>query len=493
MVTSLFNKSTHPLGTVKPLQSLIHWLRQDIQGFLTALVPAGSAKKGLHTYRINRPDGQKRIHLRFEEDGSGVLFDNVTHVIHLNPTAASMAKMALDGLSPEQSLARLMRIFRNVTRDRVLPELNQMYEIVEILRDSDNGCPVCDCSFINQRPVFTKQVSAPYKVDLALTYKCNNRCSHCYNDEARREMTPLDVSDWFKVLDKLACIGVPHIIFTGGEPTLYSQLARVIEYSDRLGQITGLNTNGRRLADAHFVEEIANAGLNHVQITLESCKPEVHNCITGQDSFQETVKGIENSLATPLHAITNTTLTRKNIHHVDGIIDFLHDIGIRTFAMNGMIYSGKGCTSADAVPVEELQPVLAHVRNKAMELGMQFLWYTPTEYCQMSPLELGIGFKRCNAGEYSMCVEPNGNVLPCQSFYVAAGNILRDEWKEIWNSDLFLSFRNRVEDPAGSRLPEKCWHCPQLDVCGGGCRLEREAKEKVNAELQQSKFNCVII
>jgi len=493
VVISRFPKNHHPGRKRNPFQGFIHWIRRDIKGFLSAFIPAGSAKKGLRTYRINRPDGTKRIHLRFEEDGSGVLFDNVTHVIHLNPTAASMAKMALDGLSPKQSLARLMRIFRNVTRDQILPELNQMYEIVEILRDSDNGCPVCDCSFINQRPVFTKQVSAPYKVDLALTYKCNNRCSHCYNDEARREMTSLDASDWFKVLDKLAYIGVPHIIFTGGEPTLYSQLARVIEYSDRLGQITGLNTNGRRLADAHFVEELANAGLNHVQITLESCKPEVHNCITGQDSFHETVKGIENSLTTSLHTITNTTLTRKNIHHVDEIIDFLHDIGIRTFAMNGMIYSGKGCTSRDAVAVEELHPILTHVRSKAMERGMQFLWYTPTEYCQMSPLELGIGYKRCNAGEYSMCVEPNGNVLPCQSFYVSAGNILRDEWERIWNSDLFLSFRNRTEDPAGSGLPEKCWHCPQLEVCGGGCRLEREAKERANAELQQSKFNCVTI
>jgi len=230
-----------------------------------------------------------------------------------------------------------------------------------------------------------------------------------------------------------------------------------------------------------------------VQITLESCKPEVHNCITDQDSFHETAKGIENSLTTSLYTITNTTLTRKNIHHIDEIIDFLHDIGIRTFAMNGMIYSGKGCTSRDAVAVEELHPILTHVRSKAMELGMQFLWYTPTEYCQMSPLELGIGCKRCNAGDYSMCIEPNGNVLPCQSFYVSAGNILTDEWKRIWNSDLFLSFRHRTEDPAGSGLPEKCWHCPQLDVCGGGCRLEREAKERANAELQQSKLNCVTI
>jgi radical SAM protein with 4Fe4S-binding SPASM domain len=464
--------------TGNPLRSFASWVQRDIQAFLAVLRPAASIKKGLRAYKISRPDGHKTIHLRIEEEGSGVLFDNLSHVIHLNPTASLMAKMMLDGLSPQQSLARLMRVFRNVAKDQLLSELNKIYKMIERLRVPNNGCPVFDCSFVTQMPIFTKKINAPYKVDLALTYKCNNNCSHCYNDTARRRIASLDASDWHKILDTLASIGVPHIIFTGGEPTLYPQLLQLIKYADRLGQITGLNTNGRRLADAHFVDELAGAGLNHVQITLESCRPEVHNSITGQSAFHETVQGIENCLSTSLHTITNTTLTRQNVHHVHDIMDFLHHLGIRTFAMNGMIHSGKGRAHPDALSANELQSILIRVREKAMDLGMQFLWYTPTEYCQMSPLDLGIGCKRCNAGEYSMCIEPNGNVLPCQSFYVPAGNILTDEWKTIWNSELFLTFRNRTEDPAGSGLPEKCWHCPQLDVCGGGCRLEREAERE---------------
>jgi radical SAM protein with 4Fe4S-binding SPASM domain len=108
---------------------------------------------------------------------------------------------------------------------------------------------------------------------------------------------------------------------------------------------------------------------------------------------------------------------------------------------------------------------------------MRFLWYTPTEYCRMNPVELEIGAKRCNAAEYSICVEPNGDVLPCQSFYVSAGNILRDPWEKIWNSELFRSFRERELDPRWAGLPEKCWECPDLPLCGGGCRIEREARD----------------
>jgi radical SAM protein with 4Fe4S-binding SPASM domain len=170
---------------------------------------------------------------------------------------------------------------------------------------------------------------------------------------------------------------------------------------------------------------------------------------------------------------------RTNMDHVEEIVGFLHELGLRTFAMNGMIYSGGGFAHPNAIPEEEMPALLLRVRAAAEALGMRFLWYTPTEYCRLSPVELEIGAKRCNAGEYSICVEPNGDVLPCQSYYVAAGNILRDPWDDIWRSELFRSFRDREADPRWAGLPEKCWDCPDLPLCGGGCRIEREARQGV--------------
>jgi radical SAM protein with 4Fe4S-binding SPASM domain len=111
-------------------------------------------------------------------------------------------------------------------------------------------------------------------------------------------------------------------------------------------------------------------------------------------------------------------------------------------------------------------------------------------YCRLSPVELEIGAKRCNAGEYSMCVEPNGDVLPCQSYYVAAGNLLKDPWESIWDSELFLGFRDRELDPAASGLPEMCWECPDLPLCGGGCRIEREAQQGVRVAGSCSSGGC---
>ena len=62
-------------------------------------------------------------------------------------------------------------------------------------------------------------------MDLALTYRCNNDCAHCYN--ARPRNSPeLTTAEWKKILDRLWELGIPHVVFTGGEPTLRERPAR---------------------------------------------------------------------------------------------------------------------------------------------------------------------------------------------------------------------------------------------------------------------------
>jgi radical SAM protein with 4Fe4S-binding SPASM domain len=461
-------------------------LRRDVQG-LWALVRAQSAlRPRLLTYYVIPPGGSRRIHLRIASDGSGVLIVDATDAVHLNPTATIMVKLALDGWSRDQVVSALNSRFEGINNSEVYRHVDRMYALVHHLSTSTGACHTCGLDAVRP-PLFSTPVTAPYKADLALTYGCNNACRHCYNRvESTSPTLPLgegkgegaSVQQWKKILQKLTIIGVPHVIFTGGEPTLYPDLCDLIRAAEHLGLITGLNTNGRRLADRAFADSLISAGLSHVQITLESCRVDVHNAMTAAESFEETCRGITNAIATGLHVITNTTLTRRNVDHALETVAFLDRLGIKTFAMNGMIFSGRGLRNNDAVAVEELKSVLAAVRDRANALGMRFLWYTPTDYCRLSPLELELGPRRCNAGEYSMCIEPNGDVLPCQSYYVVAGNILRDPWQRIWQSDLFRSFRNRVRDPQACGLPEDCWRCPDLSLCGGGCRLERGARDK---------------
>ncbi|MCA9980013.1 MAG: radical SAM protein [Anaerolineales bacterium] len=453
-------------------------IKQDVNALRGRFTAVETPAPGLYTYRITPNGRHVRIHLRIEPDGAGVLFIDVTDVIHLNPTAASMAKFALDDVPLATARARFLGTFQ-ANRQQVEQELLGIYDMVDTLRHPDSDCMTCALGGLDRHPLFSTRARAPYKADLALTYGCNNECPHCYNEPDRFDMPSLPKEEWFKVLDTLSTVGVPHIIFTGGEATLHPDLPEIINYADTLGMVCGLNTNARKIAHTPYMETLAHSGLNHVQVTLASHEADVHNAMMGAKSFKQTVKGIKSALRTNVHVITNTTLMRGNMGRIEETIDFLYDLGIRTFAMNGMIYSGGGFADPNAIPEEEMPPLLVRIRDHAKDKGMRFLWYTPTEYCRMSPVELEIGAKRCNAGEYSICVEPNGDVLPCQSFYVSAGNITRDPWEKIWDGQLFRSFREREDDPKWAGLPEKCWECPDLPLCGGGCRIEREARDGV--------------
>ncbi len=466
------------------MRILNRWWDQLREALRVFLAPTDAGPEpGLYTFPIDLEGGRRRIHLRLEPDGAGVLFIDVNDVIHLNRTAAQMAKLALDRVPVADAERRVRRRFRDAPGPKLKEDLAEVYTMVDQLRNPNGGCPTCALADrLAFKPVFSTPVSAPFKADLALTYACNNACAHCYNEPGRFEMESLGVEGWRQVLDKLAEIGVPHVILTGGEPTLHPDLPAIVRYADGLGQIVGMNSNGRKLADPRLVETLAEAGLNHVQITLESCRAEVHDGMVGREgAFDQTVAGIQQALAGGIHTITNTTLTQQNAGHALDIIAFLDDLGLRTFAMNGIIHAGGGYNTPEAIPADQMVALLAAVRDEAAARGMRFLWYTVTEYCQLSPLALDLQPKRCNAAEYSICIEPNGDVLPCQSYYVAAGNIRTDPWSEIWNSDLFLSFRDRERDPESAGLPEACWGCPDLEVCGGGCRLEREARAGIRA------------
>ncbi len=136
-------------------------------------------------------------------------------------------------------------------------------------------------------------------MDLALTYRCNNDCAHCYTPACAiiPSWTPPSGN---RSSDRLWDDGIPHIIFTGGEPTLREDLPELIAYAESKGQITGINTNGRRLRDKQYVQQLVDAGLDHVQITLESHDAGIHDrMVCAQGAWQQPWPGCATSSPYP--------------------------------------------------------------------------------------------------------------------------------------------------------------------------------------------------
>lgn len=417
-------------------------------------------------YHFHREDGagKTRIHLRLDTQGNGTLIVNADRVLHLNPTAGFMALMILEGRT-DAEISRTAAHRYRIGRGQIEKDLSAFRLQLDELVRPDGPCPIHDMGLETDMP-FSARPSAPYRMDLALTYRCNNDCSHCYNAR-ERDFPEVATEHWKQILDRLWELGIPHIVFTGGEPTLRSDLPELIAHAESLGQITGLNTNGRRLADDRFVRTLVDAGLDHVQITLESSVEDVHTeMVRSNGAFRQTVQGLQNALASPLFVMTNTTMLRTNLKTLPDTLDFLADLGVPTIGLNALIYSGHGLTVGTGLEEGELTPLLETATAKTAARGQRLIWYTPTQYCQYDPTLHALGVKGCTAALYSMCIEPNGDVLPCQSYYQSLGNVLDDSWDAIWNHQLSVQLRERRS------LPDKCTNCSLLPACGGGCPLQ---------------------
>jgi radical SAM protein with 4Fe4S-binding SPASM domain len=206
--------------------------------------------------------------------------------------------------------------------------------------------------------------------------------------------------------------------------------------------------------------------LDHVQITLESHDPAVHDQMVNQaGAWDQTVQGIQNALASSLFVMTNTTMLQNNRNSLRETVDFLGQLGVSTIGLNALIYAGRGKDVGTGLREEELTPLLKMAQEQTRQQEQKLIWYTPTQYCHFNPLEMDLGVKGCTAALYNMCIEPDGGVIPCQSYYHQLGNLLKDPWESIWEHDLAIQLRER------KYIPGECQTCSLLEECGAGCPL----------------------
>ena len=421
-------------------------------------------EKGVHKYDGKGEFARHRFHLRVDSEMKGILLIDASGIIFLNGTAVDYIRLVLEGRGDMQAARYIQRRYKNVDKSAAIEHYHQV-------RDQLLGFIKGEHEIINiigsDRPnIGLDDFPAPYRMDLALTYSCQNQCEHCYNEP--REMKELTLEEWKTVISKLWKLGVPHIVFTGGEPTLFEGLDELVAKSEEFGQVTGLVSNGRRLGEPGYLRELVKVGLDHVQITLLSHRESLHDELVGEPgAWKETIEGLKVALLEDLYVSTNTTIMRRNLDDIEETMRFLISLGVRHIAFNGIIRSGKGLET-EGITYSELTTVMTRLKAIAEESGVKVIWYTPTPYHEFNPVNFGLGIKQCTACSLNMAIEPDGAVLPCQSYYRPLGNILTDPWEKIWNDELCKGIRER------RYLDGECLECGMRDVCGGGCPLARE-------------------
>jgi radical SAM protein with 4Fe4S-binding SPASM domain len=427
---------------------------------------------GRFSYRGKDKFAGMSLQLRVEPSGQGVMVINGNNVLHLNHTATAFAYFFMQGLPKADAVKKIRRMYRVNSKD-AQSDYEKLVYTISTLAQTQKIDPVSFLEIAKEEP-FSHQYSAPLRMDMALTFRCQNDCVHCYAG-GPHETPELSTDQWKQAIDKLSDIGVLILTFTGGEPTLREDLPELLLYAQKKGIVTGLISNGRKLKDEDYVKLLEKSGLDFVQITLESHKPQVHDKITGaKGSWKETIAGIKNAAKSQVYVSTNTTLNKQNAADFLTTIDFIKSLDVNAFGCNSLIYSGKAPDASQefALSTDDLKNLLPQIQDKAQLLQLKFLWYTPTQYCNFDPVQLGLGIKSCTAALVNACVGPNGDVYPCQSYFESLGNILTDPWEKIWSNPLAVKLRSR------GYIEEKCKDCSQLQVCGGGCPLELQNKEQ---------------
>lgn len=438
--------------------------------------PEQGPKEGAYKFDGKDEFSHHRFHLRVDNEGRGVLIIDASKLVFLNGTALDYAKCVLEGRGEKHAVRYMRRRYRGLDKATALRHFNSVrVQLREYLKGDIGTIQVMGSESLTAG---ADKLRAPYRMDLALTYRCQNDCGHCYNEQ--KDKKELTAEQWESVLDKLWSIGVPHVVFTGGEPTLYEHLDDLVRKSEDLGQVTGLITNGRSLRQQGYLKNLVSIGLDHVQITVLSHRESIHDELAGcQGAWKETMEGLKTALGEDLYVSTNTTIMRSNFDDIEETMRFLVGLGVKNIAFNSIIRSGKG-EDAVGVDYDELKTLLLRLKGIERESGINMIWYSPTPYCEFNPINFGLGIKQCTACAINMAVEPDGTVLPCQSYYEPLGNILTDPWDKIWDHELCKSIRER------KYLDGKCVDCKIANVCGGGCPLSKDHGDYVCLDRHSS-------
>jgi hypothetical protein len=372
--------------------------------FRRIFTPIHPVPPGIYHYQAPPDDPRNyRIHLRIEPDGSGVLILNASTILHLNQTAAEYAYYFVQNTAPDL-VARKITSHYQVNKEQAIQDYRDLADRLQSLIETPDLDPVTFMDFERQMP-YSGHITAPYRLDCALTYRLDEAAPGAAPVE--RVKRELSTEEWKRILDTAWMVGIPHVVFTGGEPTLRPDLSELIAHAEANSQVAGLISDGLRLADAGFLDQLLSTGLDHLMMIFQPEKPAAWEALS-------------NALGKDLYIAVHLTLTSENASQIPGLLKKLKETGVVAISLSA------------SEPA--LNDVLQSTRERLASMDLELVWNLPTPYSALHPIALEtkmIGLPE-GAGRAWLYIEPDGDVLPAQGVNRVLGNMLNDPWDKIW-------------------------------------------------------------
>jgi pyrroloquinoline quinone biosynthesis protein E len=313
----------------------------------------------------------------------------------------------------------------------------------------------------------------PFTLIAELSYQCPLHCPYCSNPVdigGKRYRSELETEHWIATFRQARELGVLQLALTGGEPMLRRDLVALCAGARDAGLYSSLITAGT-LFTRERAEALKAAGLDHVQISIQSPDAQDNDRIAGNRSFEKKIAAAQLVRELDFPLTINCVLHRQNLDRIEEVLDLALELGAQRLELANTQYYGWAVANQEALlpSWEQLRRGEEAVQRFRKRVGpkVDVLWVLPDFYEELPKPCMG------GWGTTAMVIAPNGDVLPCQAastipeleFANVRGHSLEWIWSE---SDAFTRFRGT------DWMQEPCRTCPlgRQEVDWGGCRCQ---------------------
>lgn len=318
----------------------------------------------------------------------------------------------------------------------------------------------------------------PLSVQLDLTYRCNERCVHCYLDhDDHGEMTTAEIKH---LLDEMADAGVFILTLSGGEIFLRKDLFEILEYARLERQFcVKLKTNAIMIHERE-AKRIREIGVESIQISIYSHRPEGHDAITlVKGSLKRSLDAARFLKSQGLRVIFANVLMVQNLQDYPGVRTLAEEMGVESTLDPTVTPMMDGNRSVLKMGVN--QDALRQVFRDEALVG------DAEEFCSIAAPadESALSALPCSAGHTTCYVSPYGDVFPCVQFPLPTGNVRRERFLDIWRDS------ERMKEVRSIRLKDlttcsSCSHVGNCSRCPGLAFMEGNMRGPSSQDCEKS-------
>jgi radical SAM protein with 4Fe4S-binding SPASM domain len=414
----------------------------------TALTVAG-IPVGVYPYQRTNAGRTARFHLRVDPSGNGLLLANAKSVVRLHPSGVVLTKGLLDGQDDAALLGQIEKVFRGVSADHARADLLHLRELIARLESPGDSFPLFstdDVSFAPENVPLERPISA----DVPL-------CKPFYMDA---------------ILERLWEESIPHVTIIAGKNPAEKELVRAVEKAEKLGIITGVRGFGSQLSAGSRIAELAQAGLDHLDVVCLSIDEKIHESLTEPGDYKLAIKSLVTAQKHGICPVAVIPLVKAVLPKIEETLAALAAHAVQNVYLLAFTTTENHPAMDEVFRADELAAAVVMLDEAAARHSIRAIWYPPVQRNFELTLAEQIFRGPRTSSDGSIRVEPDGRVLAARGPSQPAGNLLQDSWDKIAASRIYKKFRKHVEKHL------YCKKCPHLGFCVAECANPVEGPEE---------------